>query len=80
MSVGVDSLEGSERLGLGREDDLMATQQEAKEALFDAVVSAAQFADQLGSPDNRAKVLTAAAIAYRAAAGGAQVGGVFIDK
>lgn len=57
----------------------MATQQEAKDALYSAAVSAAQASEQMGSPENRAKTLTAAAIAYRAASGGAQVGGVFID-
>ncbi|MEJ1154622.1 hypothetical protein [Microbacterium marmarense] len=58
----------------------MASQQEAKDALYGASVAAAQASEQMGNPEHRAKTLTAAAIAYRAATGGAQVGGVFVEK
>ena len=56
----------------------MAKKDEAQAALYDAVVQAAEDSKRLGGA-LRAPLLTAAAIAYRAAAGGAQVGGVFVE-
>jgi len=54
-------------------------QADAQEAIFDAVQKIAKAAG--GSPGPAtAAMLRDAAIAYRAAAGGAQVGGLHVDK
>jgi hypothetical protein len=57
----------------------MASQDDARSAIYAAVISATKAAENMG-PGARAQVLAAAGIAYRAAAGGAQVGGVHIEK
>lgn len=56
----------------------MADQSEARTAIYDAVVKTAEASVEWGGPGG-AQMLRDAAIAFRAAAGGAQVGGVFID-
>ena len=57
----------------------MASDVEAQEALYDAVVKATKEAERLGAV-GRAKLLIAAAVAYRAAEGGPQVGDITITE
>ena len=52
----------------------MATQKEAEQAIYSAVAAAAKDSEKMGTLP-RAKLLAAAGLAYRAAAGGEQVGG-----
>ncbi len=57
----------------------MATRDEARTALLDAVVKLSEQAKQLG-PANAARLLIAASVAYRATEGGPQVGNITIGE
>lgn len=56
----------------------MASQEEAREAIYTAVVDLANASTKYGGT-TAGQMLRDAGIAFRAASGGAQVGGIFVD-